>query len=170
MAQALSFITIGCTSDPLIRHHKGVHNKLVKKKSLNLYTETCFNVLPNLIFFPRCCISLLHSNRRFWLVYSCCSHLEHRTSVKRFVSLQFLNAKHSVGLLERVISPSQGRHLTQTQNRRKQTSMPRVRFEPTIPAFERAKTVHALDRAATVIGLLEYDGLFVKAALEIVLS
>jgi hypothetical protein len=31
--------------------------------------------------------------------------------------------------------------------------MPRVRFEPTIPAFERAKTVHALDRAATVIGL-----------------
>jgi hypothetical protein len=32
--------------------------------------------------------------------------------------------------------------------------MPRVRFEPTIPAFERAKTVHALDRTATVIGCL----------------
>jgi hypothetical protein len=30
--------------------------------------------------------------------------------------------------------------------------MPRVGFEPMIPAFERAKTVHALDRAATVIG------------------
>jgi hypothetical protein len=30
--------------------------------------------------------------------------------------------------------------------------MPRVEFEPTIPAFERAKTVHALDRAATVTG------------------
>jgi hypothetical protein len=29
--------------------------------------------------------------------------------------------------------------------------MPRVGFEPTIPAFERAKTVHALDRAETVI-------------------
>jgi hypothetical protein len=28
-------------------------------------------------------------------------------------------------------------------------------FEPTIPAFERAKTVHALDRAATVIGILQ---------------
>jgi hypothetical protein len=27
-----------------------------------------------------------------------------------------------------------------------------VGYEPTIPAFERAKTVHALDRAATVIG------------------
>jgi hypothetical protein len=31
--------------------------------------------------------------------------------------------------------------------------MPQVGFEPTIPAFERAKTVHALDRSATVIGL-----------------
>jgi hypothetical protein len=39
-----------------------------------------------------------------------------------------------------------------TQNKRTQTSMPRVGFEPTIPAFERAKTVHALDCAATAIG------------------
>jgi hypothetical protein len=30
--------------------------------------------------------------------------------------------------------------------------MPRVGFEPTIPAFERAEAVHALDLAATVIG------------------
>jgi hypothetical protein len=41
---------------------------------------------------------------------------------------------------------------TQTQNKRTQTSMPRVRFEPTIPVFECAETVHALDRAATVDG------------------
>jgi hypothetical protein len=27
-----------------------------------------------------------------------------------------------------------------------------VGFEPTIPAFERAKTIHALDRAAAMIG------------------
>jgi hypothetical protein len=32
--------------------------------------------------------------------------------------------------------------------------MPRVKFEPTIPVFGRAKTVYALDRAATVIGSL----------------
>jgi hypothetical protein len=43
---------------------------------------------------------------------------------------------------------------TQTQNKRTQTLMPWVGFEPTIPVFERAKTVHALDRAATVIGEL----------------
>jgi hypothetical protein len=43
-------------------------------------------------------------------------------------------------------------YTTQTQNKRTQTSMPWVRLEPTIPAFERAKTVHALDRAATVVG------------------
>jgi hypothetical protein len=62
-----------------------------------------------------------HSSRtstgRGWLVYSCCSHLEHRASVKRFLSLQFLHLRHSVGLLGRVISPSQGRYLTQTQNK-----------------------------------------------------
>jgi hypothetical protein len=30
--------------------------------------------------------------------------------------------------------------------------MPRVEFEPTIPAFKRAKMVHASDRSVTVIG------------------
>jgi hypothetical protein len=69
--------------------------------------------------------------------------------VKIFVSLQFLNLRHSVELLGRVISPSQGRYVTRTQNKRTQTYMPRVGFEPTIPAVERAKTVHALDREDT---------------------
>jgi hypothetical protein len=41
-----------------------------------------------------------------------------------FVSLQFLILRHTVGLLGRVISPSQGRYLTQTQNKHKQTSVP----------------------------------------------
>jgi hypothetical protein len=52
-----------------------------------------------------------------WLVHSRCSHLEHGASVKRFISLQFLNLRHSVGLLGLVISPSQGRYLTQIQNK-----------------------------------------------------
>jgi hypothetical protein len=43
---------------------------------------------------------------------------------------------------------------TQTQNKRTQTSMPRMGFETTIPEFERAKTVHALDRATIVIGIV----------------
>jgi hypothetical protein len=30
--------------------------------------------------------------------------------------------------------------------------MPWVGFEPTIPAYERAKTVHTLDRSPTVTG------------------
>jgi hypothetical protein len=37
--------------------------------------------------------------------------------------------------------------------------MPQVGFEPTIPAFERAKTVHALDRWALVTGELKYGPL-----------
>jgi hypothetical protein len=56
-----------------------------------------------------------------------------------------------MSILERGIGPSQGRYQIQTQNKRRETSMPLVEFEPTIPVFERAKTVHALDRAATVI-------------------
>jgi hypothetical protein len=45
-------------------------------------------------------------------------------------------------------------HRTTQKNKRTQTSMPRVGFEPTIPVFERSKTVHALDSAVTVIGYL----------------
>jgi hypothetical protein len=51
-----------------------------------------------------------------------------------------------------VARPLPKHRTTQRENKRKQTSMPVVGFEPTIPAFERAKTVHALDCAATVIG------------------
>jgi hypothetical protein len=40
----------------------------------------------------------------------------------------------------------------QTQNKRKQISMPWMGFEPKIPTFERAIIVHALHRAPTVIG------------------
>jgi hypothetical protein len=44
-----------------------------------------------------------------------------------------------------VARPLSTHRTTQTQNKRTQISMPWVGFEPTIPAFERAKTVHALD-------------------------
>jgi hypothetical protein len=70
---------------------------------------------------------------------------------------QFLNL-YTVGRTpwrdDPVAKPLPMHRTTRTQNKRTQTSMPRVRFEPTIPVFERAKTVHALDRAATVIGCL----------------
>jgi hypothetical protein len=64
-------------------------------------------------------------NRAIWLVglaYSYCSRLEHRASVKRLVSLQFLNLRHAVGYRGRMISLCKA--FTQTQD--KQTSMPRV--------------------------------------------
>jgi hypothetical protein len=61
----------------------------------------------------------------------------------------------SVGLLGRGISPSQDRYWTErTRNKRTQTFMPQMGFEPMIPVFQRTKTVHALDCAATVICLL----------------
>jgi hypothetical protein len=51
-----------------------------------------------------------------------------------------------------VARPLPTHRTTQRENKRTYTSMPGVGFEPTIPAFERAKTVHALDLVATVIG------------------
>jgi hypothetical protein len=51
-----------------------------------------------------------------------------------------------------VTTPQLTHRATQTQNKRIQTCMPWMGFEPTIPALERAKTVHALYCAATVIG------------------
>jgi hypothetical protein len=84
---------------------------------------------------------------------------------------QFLNP-YTVGRThwtgdQLVARPLPTHRTTQTQNKRTQTSMPRVEFEPTIPAFEGTKTVHALDRAANVIGftihhsliILKFDGL-----------
>jgi hypothetical protein len=101
---------------------------------LSIYLSVCLSV----------CLSI-----------SCSSHLEHRASVKRFVSLQFLNFRQSVGLLGRGISPKQSRYLhriTRTQNKRTQTSMPWMGFEPKIPALERAKTVRTFDHSPTLIG------------------
>jgi hypothetical protein len=51
-----------------------------------------------------------------------------------------------------VARPLPTHRTSQTQNKRTQTFMPGVGFEPTTPVFERAKTVHDLDRLATVIG------------------
>jgi hypothetical protein len=50
-----------------------------------------------------------------------------------------------------VARPLPTHRTTQTQNKRTQTSMTLVGFEPTIQVFEQAKTVRALDGAATVI-------------------
>jgi hypothetical protein len=73
--------------------------------------------------------------------------------------IQFRNHfSQTVGLLGRVISPSQGGHLNTRQHKHRintythQTFMPWVGFKSMIPASERAKTVHALDLAAAVTG------------------
>jgi hypothetical protein len=68
---------------------------------------------------------------------------------------QFLNL-YTVGRtpwtgVEPVARPLPIQRTTQTQNKRTQTSMPRVGFKPTIPVFEGAKMIHTLDRTAVVI-------------------
>jgi hypothetical protein len=74
--------------------------------------------------------------------------------------IQFRNHffSQTVELLGRVICSLQGLCLNTGEHKHRinaythQTSMSQVEFEPTIPAFERAKTVQALGRAATVTG------------------
>jgi hypothetical protein len=58
----------------------------------------------------------------------------------------------------------------QTQNKRKQTSMSLVGFEPTIPFFELAKTVNALNRAETVNGTSVNIPYVIKRALNIIIN
>jgi hypothetical protein len=52
-----------------------------------------------------------------YFFYSRSSQLEHRATVKRFASLQFLNLRQSVGLPGLEIRHSQGRYLTQGHNK-----------------------------------------------------
>jgi hypothetical protein len=106
----------------------------------------------------------VHSQTRGSVSYVCLSvlpiapTLEHRASVKCFVSLQFLNPK-TVGRTPWMGDQPVIRHLPiQTQNNHRQTSMPSMGFEPTVPMFEQAKTVHELDRVSTIIGSYKCNG------------
>jgi hypothetical protein len=78
------------------------------------------------------------------LSLSCCPPLwgiEHPWNA--LFHFSFLILRRSVGLLGWGISPSQGYYLY----KHRQTSMPWMEFEPTIPAFKRVKSVHALQTA-----------------------
>jgi hypothetical protein len=98
---------------------------------------------------------MVHSRYRVWgngrvMCLRLCSPL---LSTGRFFS--FLSF-YTVGKTpwaedQQVTKPLPAHRTAQTQNKRKQTSMSQVGFEPMIPAFERAKVFYALDRAATVI-------------------
>jgi hypothetical protein len=82
--------------------------------------------------------------------YSCCSHLEHTASVKRFVSLQFPNLRQSVGHFGLKISPSQGRYLTRTTQHTEET-------QTSIHASNRIRTHDAGARAGEAILVLSYS-------------
>jgi hypothetical protein len=84
-------------------------------------------------------------------------HRSHLTAISIFIidcyeyayCFQFLNPSLDGG--SAVARPLPTHRTTETQNKRIQTSMPRVGYEPTIPVLEWAKTGPALDRAATVV-------------------
>jgi hypothetical protein len=80
-------------------------------------------------------------------ICSCCTHLGRRASVKRFVSLQYLN-------LEQSFSPSQGCLSTQDNthnNFRNIHDLSGMRAH--YPIVQASEDIYALDRAATVTSL-----------------
>jgi hypothetical protein len=109
------------------------------------------------------CRLLTNQGRRAAVISLPCSfiHFHSSMALQPFVGpwplLQFRNLSYTVGRTpwtsdQPVARPLPTQRRTQTQNKRThKTSIPWMKFEPTIPAFERAKTVHALDRAATMI-------------------
>jgi hypothetical protein len=65
----------------------------------------------------------------------------------------FLIYKQSVELLGRV--SARRKAATYSHNKRAQTSIPQMGFEPTNPVFERTKIAHALARAASMFGITD---------------
>jgi hypothetical protein len=56
-----------------------------------------------------------------------------------------------------VAKPLPTHRTTRTQNKRTQTSIPRVEFEPTIPVFERPKTVYRERIHYYIMGKVQCD-------------
>jgi hypothetical protein len=81
-------------------------------------------------------------------------NLEHRATVKRLISLQFLNPKRVCRTSWTGDQPVARPLPKQTQNKHTKISMPGVGFETRIPAFERAKTVVLIVTAKLLSSLL----------------
>jgi hypothetical protein len=96
-------------------YKKGDKNWLIIIKEYLLHARVYPTFFPYSYLLLRsslCIINQYMYNLRVSIYfYSSFFHLKHRASVKRFVSLQFLNLRHSVRHLGRVIRPSQGSYL-----------------------------------------------------------
>jgi hypothetical protein len=84
-----------------------------------------------------------------------CLSMARRPFVEPWPLFRFLDLFYTAGRAPRTGDQPIARPLLYTeqhkQNKRTQTSMPRVGLKPTTPAFEQAKTLRALNRAATEI-------------------
>jgi hypothetical protein len=157
------------------------YSHILSLESIMILSCDIRQVLPNgLFFFSRIPTKILYAfhicltHDRYmvrpshppWLIHSNVCIFFFNGSSSAFRALASYSVPESffseVGLLGRVISPSQGLYLNTGQHKHRinaythHTSMPWLGFEPTIPASKRATTVHALDRPATVTGCLQY--------------
>jgi hypothetical protein len=83
-------------------------------------------------------------------VLSICLSVAVQPFVGPWLLFQFLDLLHSRYDSLPFASPLPTHGTTQTQNKRTQTSMPQVGFEPTMSVFGGLKTVYVSDRAASM--------------------
>jgi hypothetical protein len=88
--------------------------------------------------------------------------LEHRASVKRFVSLQFLNPQ-SVGLLGWGISPSQDRYLYEHRVNTNIHALSGIRTHD--PSFRAGKASYKIDSFRLILTGTRLEGLLLKTLL-----
>jgi hypothetical protein len=165
----VSHLAICPTDTPYIPYAKSYYDSRLRKSVQRIHPRPCITFRNKLFFYgeqllvPRPLPSWKTNLCGIFLYFSLfpvTPTSERRASVKRFVSLQFLN-RQTVSRTpwtgdQHVTRPLPTHRTTKTQNKRSRTSLSWVGSEPTIPAFKRTKTIHALDRAATVIGTYSY--------------
>jgi hypothetical protein len=147
------------SEEPSIRHclSRNISHNMEHSLEPNSMCATCslakcpthFALQKILVAVGYMCSSFIHQ----WLSSPLLGH-------DRFFSFVILYTvgRTTLTVDQPVARPLPAHKTAQTQNKRTQTSMLRVGFEPTTPAFQRAKTVHALDGAATVIGYMNSEG------------
>jgi hypothetical protein len=110
------------------------------------HCRVLYTIVSTLIIYVSVCLSICLSVYLTWLYNPL-------LDLRRFFSFLILfTAGRTPWKGDQPVARLLPAHRTpQTQNKRTQTSMPIMGFEPTIQVFERVKTFHVLERVAAVV-------------------
>ena len=130
-----------CLSHPRYKIASFVHQIVLSLWSVRLYHIIMYFVTNGTVFFKK--------NHSFYLWLLLPTHCRCRPSLLHLITLSDTHT-HGGPPLGEWSAHRRDLYLTTHNTHNRQTPMPPVGFEPTIPASDRPQT-HALDRAATWI-------------------